>query len=75
MGTVFGFVSKDLRQKMDHLDRLLRENAHKYKTVKTMLEHETEHCLLHQKGFVSGSRTLLRIHRGLGQYNVTWTPF
>ncbi|XP_066141776.1 ceramide-1-phosphate transfer protein [Euwallacea fornicatus] len=67
MGTVFGFVSKDLRQKMDHLNSLLKDNdtSHKYKTVKTMIEHEKENDLLQRKGYVSGSRTLLRIHRGL----------
>ncbi|XP_066251047.1 ceramide-1-phosphate transfer protein [Euwallacea similis] len=67
MGTVFGFVSKDLRQKMDHLNSLLKDNdtSHKYKTVKTMIEHEKENDLLQKKGYVSGSRTLLRIHRGL----------
>ncbi|CAG9768305.1 unnamed protein product [Ceutorhynchus assimilis] len=67
MGTVFGFVSKDLRQKMDHLNNLLKDNetSHKYKTVKTMIEHEKENDLLQKRGFISGSRTLLRIHRGL----------
>ncbi|ENN76291.1 ceramide-1-phosphate transfer protein [Dendroctonus ponderosae] len=67
LGTVFGFVSKDLAQKIDHLNKLLRDNdtSHKYKTVKTMIEHEKETEILHKKGHTSGSRTLLRIHRGL----------
>ncbi|XP_076270212.1 ceramide-1-phosphate transfer protein [Rhynchophorus ferrugineus] len=67
MGTVFGFVSNDLQQKIEHLNSLLKDNdtTHKYKTVKTMIEHEKENGLLNRNGYVSGSRTLLRIHRGL----------
>ncbi|XP_050307197.1 ceramide-1-phosphate transfer protein isoform X2 [Anthonomus grandis grandis] len=67
MGTVFGFVSKDLRQKMDYLNNLVIDNDtnQQYKTVKRMIEHEKENELLHKKGYISGSRTLLRIHRGL----------
>lgn len=32
-----------------------------------MLDYEKEAQLLTQKGYVSGSRTLLRLHRGLGE--------
>ncbi|XP_030751071.1 ceramide-1-phosphate transfer protein isoform X1 [Sitophilus oryzae] len=67
LGTIFSFVNKDLQQKMDHLNNLLKDNdtTHTYKTVKAMIEHEKESGLLYKTGFVSGSRTLLRIHRGL----------
>ncbi|XP_060518525.1 ceramide-1-phosphate transfer protein [Cylas formicarius] len=59
VGSMFRFVSNDLKEKSNHLKEL------KYKTVKMMIQHEKENNLLNKKGYVSGSRTLLRIHRGL----------
>lgn len=65
MGTVFGFVSSDIKSKVDILDELRRSDVEKYFTVKTMMMHERDSDLLDKKHFVSGSRTLLRLHRGL----------
>ncbi|KAH8401818.1 hypothetical protein KR009_008078 [Drosophila setifemur] len=68
MGSVFSFVSSDVRTKIDILYGLrasdTEEQGH-FETFKTMLEYEKEEQLLKQKGYVSGSRTLLRLHRGL----------
>ncbi|KAJ8916759.1 hypothetical protein NQ315_013964 [Exocentrus adspersus] len=68
MGTVFGFVSKDLKAKMDILRELLKDSSKsdKFITVKEMIEYEIKNDLLNKKGYTSGSRTLLRLHRGLG---------
>ncbi|KAJ8916757.1 hypothetical protein NQ315_013962 [Exocentrus adspersus] len=67
MGTVFGFVSKDLKAKMDILRELLKDSSKsdKFITVKEMIEYEIKNDLLNKKGYTSGSRTLLRLHRGL----------
>lgn len=68
MGTVFGFVSSDLKSKMEILtDFLNSEQSSNFQTVKTMIEYERDNNLLQKKGYVSGSRTLLRLHRGLGE--------
>ncbi|XP_017865981.1 PREDICTED: ceramide-1-phosphate transfer protein [Drosophila arizonae] len=68
MGSVFTFVSSDVRNKLDILYDLRQqdneENKH-FDSIKTMLLYEKGASLLHQKGYVSGSRTLLRLHRGL----------
>lgn len=70
MGTVFGFVSKDLKQKMDLLGDFLSNEkiSDNFQSVKNMIEYEKNNDLLHKKGYTSGSRTLLRLHRGLGKY-------
>ncbi|KAJ8946250.1 hypothetical protein NQ318_004619 [Aromia moschata] len=67
MGAVFGFVSKDLRAKMDILIDFLKDNekAENFVTVKKMIEYEKANDLLNKNGYASGSRTLLRLHRGL----------
>ncbi|KAB0797769.1 hypothetical protein PPYR_08762 [Photinus pyralis] len=67
MGVIFGFVSKDLRSKMDILYDYLKDsnNSQNYTTVKQMIEYEKQTKLLDRKDFTSGSRTLLRLHRGL----------
>lgn len=76
MGTVFGFVSSDLRSKMDILNEFLNgEQSSYFETVKTMIEFEKEKNLLMKKGYVSGSRTLLRLHRGLGETIVDFKIF
>ncbi|KAL1491134.1 hypothetical protein ABEB36_011776 [Hypothenemus hampei] len=63
LGSIFKFVNDDLQEKMDHLYSL--QTSEQYKRVKTMIQHEKDKGLLEQRDFVSGSRTLLRIHRGL----------
>lgn len=67
MGKVFGFVSSDVREKV-HILEAFRKGDQKdnFLTIKTMMEHERESLLLEKKGYVSGSRTLLRLHRGMG---------
>ncbi|KAJ3653353.1 hypothetical protein Zmor_012609 [Zophobas morio] len=67
MGTVFGFVSKDLKSKMDTLSEFLanEKTSDNFQSVKKMMEYERDNQLLHKKGYTSGSRTLLRLHRGL----------
>lgn len=68
MGSVFGFISSDIKEKMDILYKLLKESQDStcLNTVKEMIEYEKKAELLDKKGYISGSRTLLRLHRGLG---------
>ncbi|XP_017837011.1 ceramide-1-phosphate transfer protein [Drosophila busckii] len=69
MGSVFKFVSSDVRTKMNILYEFRKhdqvEEQKHFDTIKTMLLYEKGAGLLVQKGYVSGSRTLLRLHRGL----------
>ncbi|CAH1959614.1 unnamed protein product [Acanthoscelides obtectus] len=67
IGTVFGFVSKDLRAKMNLLQELMKDSRDpdSFKSVKGMIEYEKQNELLYKDGYTSGSRTLLRLHRGL----------
>lgn len=67
MGTVFGFVSKDLKSKIDILSEQLREDNTNFETARKMIEYEKSNNLLYKNGYTSGSRTLLRLHRGLGK--------
>lgn len=62
MGSGFGFVSADIKQKNDILQNLLNNDKENYKTVKKMISHEIDNNELH-----FGARTLLRLHRGLGK--------
>lgn len=41
------------------------DEAHHFSTVLNMVEYEREHNLLGKDNYVSGSRTLLRLHRSL----------
>lgn len=67
MGSVFGFISSDVRSKIEHLEaHRQKENAEYFDTFSKMLEFEKSTALLDKKDYVSGSRTLLRLHRGLG---------
>lgn len=67
MGTIFGFVSSDIKTKLGILEefRKNQEVADKFKSVKIMMDYEMNGELLTKKDYVSGSRTLLRLHRGL----------
>nr|CAI5837729.1 unnamed protein product [Callosobruchus analis] len=67
IGTVFGFVSKDLRAKMNLLQELMKDtkDPENFKSVKGMIEYEKQNELLFKDGYTSGTRTLLRLHRGL----------
>jgi len=68
MGTVFGFVSSDVKAKVEILEEFRKkENAEKFIAFKVMIDYEKTSNLLDKNGYVSGSRTLLRLHRGLGK--------
>lgn len=67
MGTVFGFVSSDVKSKIEILEEFRKkENYEKFVTFNSMLNYEKTTGLLNKSDYVSGSRTLLRLHRGLG---------
>ncbi|XP_058461180.1 ceramide-1-phosphate transfer protein [Malaya genurostris] len=67
MGTVFGFVSSDVKEKVEILQklRIQKENGDKFESIRKMMEYERSANLLDKKDYVSGCRTLLRLHRGL----------
>lgn len=69
MGSIFGFVSSDVKSKVEILEefRANKEVTERFDSVKTMMLYEKEKELLQKKDYVSGSRTLLRLHRGLGE--------
>lgn len=68
MGSVFGFVSSDVKSKVEILeDYRKKENSDKFETFKTMLNYEKNEGLFKKSDYVSGSRTLLRLHRGLSE--------
>lgn len=71
MGSVFSFVSSDLKQKIDVLTNLLNKDHQQYTTVKSMIEYEKENKLLEKSDYVNGARTLLRLHRGLGTISLS----
>lgn len=71
MGSVFGFVSSDLTSKIETLEaHRKKDNAEQFETFAKMMEFEKSSSLLDKKDYVSGSRTLLRLHRGLGKVNI-----
>ncbi|KAG7209813.1 hypothetical protein KM043_011427 [Ampulex compressa] len=65
MGSVFSFVSSDLKQKIEVLTELLGKDEQNYVTIKSMIHYEKENKLLEKADYVNGARTLLRLHRGL----------
>jgi len=67
MGSVFGFVSKDLESKIDILHQhQAGEKETKYETIQSMIDYEVSNKLTKSKTKLpSGSRTLLRLHRSL----------
>lgn len=69
MGSIFGFVCSDVKSKVEILEefRANKEVAEKFESVKQMILYERDKELLQKKDYVSGSRTLLRLHRGLGE--------
>jgi len=66
MGKVFGFVASDVKNKIEILEQLRQgENGEHFLTLKKMIKYESENGLLSKSDYTSGSRTLLRLHRGL----------
>lgn len=74
MGTVFGFVSSDVKAKIDILEMLRQkhDDGTNFESFSSMLEFEKSSGLLSKSDYVSGSRTLLRLHRGLGKWPINW---
>lgn len=69
MGSVFSFVSSDVKSKIEILEEFRsKDNAEKFVSFRGMIEYEKHENLLTKPNYVSGSRTLLRLHRGLGNY-------
>ena len=67
LGSMFGFITSDIREKIDILRHHRSGNSGaKYETVQSMMEYEIENDLTAAKTKpLSGSRTLLRLHRAL----------
>ncbi|XP_076242017.1 ceramide-1-phosphate transfer protein [Calliopsis andreniformis] len=65
MGSVFSFVSSDLKQKIEILVELVSKDDQNYTTVKSMIIYEKENNILDKGDYTNGARTLLRLHRGL----------
>ncbi|XP_046387577.1 ceramide-1-phosphate transfer protein [Ischnura elegans] len=67
LGTIFGFVGSDIKSKIEILESLMNEEsqAGHFSTFKSMVEYEKNNDLLRKNDYVSGCRTLLRLHRGL----------
>lgn len=75
MGTVFGFVSSDVKSKIEILEDFRKNSekaldAQKFTSFKSMIEYEKGAGLLTKPDYLSGSRTLLRLHRGLGYFRL-----
>lgn len=76
MGSVFGFVSSDLKSKIEILETLRqKENEKEFESFASMIEYEKSAGLLKKSDYVSGSRTLLRLHRGLGKLQIRSTSY
>ncbi|KAK3871967.1 hypothetical protein Pcinc_022924 [Petrolisthes cinctipes] len=66
LGTVFNFVSHDIQKKVTILQCYRKGGAGDYYfSIQSMIEYERENNLLTSNDQQSGSRTLLRLHRGL----------
>lgn len=67
LGSVFSFVSSDVKSKIKIMEKHNSgENQEKYVTIRKMMHFEKDTGLHEKTDFVSGSRTMLRLHRGLG---------
>lgn len=68
MGSIFGFICSDVKEKIEILRKLSKvsNESEYFSTVKRMIDYEKKNGLLDKKEYTSGSRTLLRLHRGLG---------
>lgn len=67
LGTVFGFITSDVREKIGILQKYRRsERGDKYVFVQSMFEYEIANDVIKKTTHpLSGSRTLLRLHRAL----------
>lgn len=74
MGTVFGFVGTEIESKIDVLIDLRQKNDNvHFSSMKKMVQYEIDNNLLKDSNYVSGSRTLLRLHRGLGMLQQSYS--
>jgi hypothetical protein len=70
---VFGFVKTEVDEKSAILESLQKnDSADKFASLNSMIAHEEGQGLLKKQGYVSGCRTLLRLHRGMGETSYTW---
>ncbi|RWS29701.1 ceramide-1-phosphate transfer protein-like protein [Leptotrombidium deliense] len=67
LGAVFGFVAKDVDNKIEILKGYRNDEQIKshYETIQSMFDYESSNNLLKDSKRPSGSRTLLRLHRAL----------
>ncbi|XP_055387560.1 ceramide-1-phosphate transfer protein [Condylostylus longicornis] len=67
LGSVFNFVSSDVITKIAVLEdfRYNDDNSELFASIKLMLDYEKSNEMFKNSRYVSGSRTLLRLHRGL----------
>ncbi|CAB0012610.1 unnamed protein product [Nesidiocoris tenuis] len=64
LGGIFGYVKDEIESKSKILNELRSSRPEMFQTVKTMIQYEKESRLLKKDGYVSGCRTLLRLHWG-----------
>ncbi|KAF6036241.1 GLTPD1 [Bugula neritina] len=64
LGTLFHFVTHDVKQKLDILEAYLKSDPQHYETVHKIIRYEVDNNLTKTKK-PSGSRTFLRLHRAL----------
>ncbi|XP_033126285.1 ceramide-1-phosphate transfer protein-like [Anneissia japonica] len=68
LGMVFSFITSDLKEKIRILNEHRKATPEHFKSVQTMVRFELDNNLTTIKnsaGLLSGSRTLLRLHRAL----------
>lgn len=72
MGGAFQFVASDVKSKIKILQKFQQDEVQEKKkletflTVNAMVNYEKHNDLLEKPKYVSGCRTFLRLHRGLG---------
>ncbi|XP_078616200.1 uncharacterized protein LOC144884628 isoform X1 [Branchiostoma floridae x Branchiostoma japonicum] len=67
MGTLFTFVTSEAQNKINYLTGYLEgPDGQEYKTLSSMVKFETDNHIINEKVYEeSGTRNLLRLHRGL----------
>ncbi|KAK9870729.1 hypothetical protein WA026_008297 [Henosepilachna vigintioctopunctata] len=67
LGSALGFINSELQSEIAILKNFLSspDVGQHFCTVKTMIEYERRKHLLNKEEYISGSRALLRLHRGL----------
>lgn len=66
LGKGFGFIGAEIESKIKTLESFqCGDNKEHFRTIKEMIHYELSSNLLEKPDYVSGCRTLLRLHRGL----------